>query len=185
MEPAQSANRLERFTNTSGTINFQSWKQLFIASINAKGLENALQAQDENGLTAAKLAAANKADAVLLFEILTNIDREPRQWAILNHPITEEPTQWAGLTLWNSIKKRYELKAIPQEVYLLKMQTLNLKCNGNVKTYITDVKEMRKRFLQIAGDDMNKKKADIFDHDITQAVLLNLPHRFQAFTTIF
>ena len=99
MEPAQSANRLERFTNTSGTINFQSWKQLFIASINAKGLENALQAQDENGLTAAKLAAANKADAVLLFEILNNIDREPRQWAILNYPITEEPTQWAGLTL--------------------------------------------------------------------------------------
>ena len=59
---------------------------------------------------------------------------------------------------WNSIKKRYEQKAIPQEVYLLKMQTLNLKCNGNAKTYITDVKEMRKRFLQIAGDDMNKEK---------------------------
>ena len=90
MEPVQSANRLERverFTNISGSINFHLWKQLFIASINAKGLENALQAQDENGLTAAKLAAANKADAVLLFEILTNIDREPRQWAILNHPI--------------------------------------------------------------------------------------------------
>ena len=37
----------------------------------------------------------------------------------------------------------------------------------------------------MAGEDMNKEKADIFDHDLTQAVLLNLPHRFQAFTTIF
>ncbi len=37
----------------------------------------------------------------------------------------------------------------------------------------------------MAGDDMNKEKADIFDHDLTQAVLLNLPQRFQVFTTIF
>ncbi len=185
MEPqsATSAQRLDKFTNASGSINFHLWKQLFLASAMAKGLETAFKEQDENGLTAAKLAAANKADAVLLFEILNNIDREPRQWAILNYPITEEPTQWAGLTLWNSLKKRYELKAIPQEVHLFKMQTLNLKCNGNAKAYMMDI--MRKRFFQIAGDEMNKEKADIFDHDLTQAVLLNLPHRFQAFTTIF
>ena len=79
----------------------------------AKRLETTFKEHDENGLTAPKLAAANKADAVLLFEILNNIEREPRQWAILNYPITEKPTQWAGLTLWNSLKKRYELKAIP------------------------------------------------------------------------
>ena len=64
MEPAQSANRLERFTNISGSINFHLWKQLFIASVNAKGLENAMQAQEANDLTAAKLLAANKADAL-------------------------------------------------------------------------------------------------------------------------
>ena len=90
MEPqGASANRLERFTNASGTINFHSWKQLFIASINAKGLENALQAQDEDALNAPKLLTANKADALLLFELLSSIDKEPRQWAILNYPITE------------------------------------------------------------------------------------------------
>ena len=99
MEPAQSANRLERFTNASGSINFHLWKQLFIASINAKGLENSLQAQEENDLTAAKLLAANKADELLLFELLSSIDKEPRQWAILNHPVTERPTQWAGFLL--------------------------------------------------------------------------------------
>ncbi len=33
---------------------------------------------------------------------------------------------------------------------------------------------MRKRFFQMAEDDMNKEKADIFDHDLTQAILLNL-----------
>ena len=66
MEPqsASSAQRLERFTNASGTINFHSWKQLFIASINAKGLDNSLQDQEENDLTAAKLLAANNADAL-------------------------------------------------------------------------------------------------------------------------
>ena len=121
MEPAQSANRLERFTNTSGSINFHLWKQLFIASINAKGLEHSLQNQEENDLTAAKLLAANKADALLLFELLSSIDKEPRQWAILNHPITEQPIQWAGFSLWKAIKKRYELKAIPQEVHLFKI----------------------------------------------------------------
>ena len=55
--------------------------------------------------------------------------------------------QWAGFSLWQAIKKRYELKAIPQEVHVFKMQTLNLKCNGNAKTYITDVKEMRKKIF--------------------------------------
>ena len=186
MEPqGASANRLERFTNASGTINFHSWKQLFIASINAKGLEHSLQNQEENDLTAAKLLAANKADALLLFELLSAMDKEPRQWAILNHPVTEAPTQWAGFLLWQSIKKIYELKAIPQEVHIFKMQALNLKCNSNAKTYIMEVKEMRKRFFQMAGDDMKKEKADIFDEDLIQAILLNLPHRFQAFMTIF
>ncbi len=67
MEPqsASSAQRLERFTNASGTINFHSWKQLFIASINAKGLEHSLQAQDVDGLTAPKLLTANKAETLL------------------------------------------------------------------------------------------------------------------------
>ncbi len=127
MELAQSANRLERverFTNISGSINFHSWKQLFIASVNAKGLENAMQAQEANDLTAAKLLAANKADALLLFELLSSIDKEPRSWAILNHPITEIPIQWAGFLLWNAIKKRYETKAIPQEIFILKLQIL-------------------------------------------------------------
>ena len=115
MEPqGASANRLERFTNASGTINFHSWKQLFIASINAKGLENALQAQDEDALNAPKLLTANKADALLLFELLSSIDKEPRQWVILNYPITEQHIQWAGFSLWQAIKKRYEQKAIPQ-----------------------------------------------------------------------
>ena len=188
MEPAQSANRLERverFTNISGSINFHSWKQLFIASVNAKGFENAMQAQEANDLTAAKLLAANKADALLLFELLSSIDKEPRQWAILNHPITEIPTQWAGFLLWNSIKKRYETKAIPQEIFILKLQILNTKCNANAKAYIMDIQESRKRLFQIAGGEMCQAKAEIFDQDIIQAVLLNLPHRFQAFTTIF
>ena len=71
MEP-QSAQRLDKFTgNVPGSINFHLWKQLFLASAMAKGLETAFQEQDKNGLTAPKLAAANKADviAVLLFEI--------------------------------------------------------------------------------------------------------------------
>ena len=73
MEPqSASAQRLDKFTNASGSINFHLWKQLFLASAMAKGLETAFKEQDENGLTAAKLTAANKADAVLLFEILNN-----------------------------------------------------------------------------------------------------------------
>ena len=74
MEPqsATSAQRLDKFTNASGSINFHLWKQLFLASAMAKGLETAFKEQDENWLTAAKLTAANKADAVLLFEILNN-----------------------------------------------------------------------------------------------------------------
>ena len=107
-----------------------------------------MQAQDEDALTAPKLLAANKADALLLFELLSSIDKEPRSWAILNHPISEQPIQWAGYSLWQAMKKRYEARAIPQEVYLLKMQTLNLKCNGNAKAYIMDIKEMWKRFFR-------------------------------------
>ena len=142
MEPqGASANRLEKFTNTSGTINFHSWKQLFIASINAKGLEHSLQTQDEDALTAPKLLTANKADATLMFEILSNMDKEPRQWAILNHPVTEIPTQWAGFLLWQAIKKRYDAKAIPQEIFILKLQILNTKCNANAKAYIMDIQE--------------------------------------------
>ena len=147
MEPGASAHRLERFTNTSGSINFHLWKQLFISSMNAKGLENALQTQEADALTAPKLTAANKADALLLFELLSSIDKEPRSWAILNHPITEQPIQWAGFSLWQAIKKRYDARAIPQEIFIQKIQILNTKCNGNVKAYIMDIKEMRKRFF--------------------------------------
>ena len=165
MEPqsASSAQRLERFTNVSGTINFHSWKQIFIASINAKGLEHSLQAQDVDGLTAPKLLTANKADATLMFELLSNMDKEPRQWAILNHPITEQHIQWAGFSLWQAIKKRYDAKAIPQEIFILKLQILNTKCNANAKAYIMDIQESRKRLFQRAGGEMNKEKADIFD----------------------
>ena len=69
MEPqsALSAQRLDKFTNVPGTINFHAWKQMFLASIIAKGLENSLQAQDEDALTAPKLVTANKADATLMF----------------------------------------------------------------------------------------------------------------------
>ena len=100
MEPAPSANRIEKFTNLPGSITFNLWKQLFIVSIHAKGLEASLQLQDENEFTTAKLLAATKADAQLLFELLNSIDKEPRSWAILNHPITEKPIQWAGFMLW-------------------------------------------------------------------------------------
>ena len=91
MEPAPSANRLDKFTNLPGSINFNLWKQLIIVNINAKGLEVSLQQQDVNDFTAAKLSAATKADAQLLFELLNSIDKEPRSWALLNHPITEKP----------------------------------------------------------------------------------------------
>ena len=117
MEPnASSVNRLEKFSNLPGCINFNLYKQLFIVNINAKGLEVSLQPQDANDLTAAKLLAATRADAQLLFELLNSIDKEPRSWALLNYPITEKPVQWAGFLLWNAIKIRYESKAIPQEM---------------------------------------------------------------------
>ena len=75
MEPAPSANRLEKFTDLKGSINFKLWKQLFIAQINAKGIEASLQPQIAEDLTAAKLLAATKADAQLLFELLNTIDK--------------------------------------------------------------------------------------------------------------
>ena len=125
MEPAPSANRLEKFTDLKGSINFKLWKQLFIAQINAKGIESSLQPQVAEDLTAAKLLAATKADAQLLFELLNTIDKEPRSWALLNYPITEKPIQWAGFMLWKALKIRYESKAIPQEIFLAKMKCLN------------------------------------------------------------
>ena len=70
MEPAPSANRIDKFTNLPGSITFNLWKQLFIVNINAKGIEASLQQQNAEDLTAAKLLTANKADAQLLFELL-------------------------------------------------------------------------------------------------------------------
>ena len=125
------------------------------------------------------------ADATLMFEILSNTEKEPRQWALLNHPVTETPTQWAGFLLWQSIKKRHDAKAIRQEIFILKLQTLNTKCMGNAKAYIMEIQELRKRLFQMAGGKMCQAKAEIFDQDLIQAVLLNLPGRFQAFITIF
>ena len=57
MEPqsASSAQRLDKFTNAPGSINFHAWKQMFLANIIAKGLENSLQDQDEDAWTAPKL----------------------------------------------------------------------------------------------------------------------------------
>ena len=85
MEPAPSANRIEKFTNLPGSINFNLWKQLFIVNINAKGLEVSLQQRDVNDFTAAKLSAATKADAQLLFELLNTIDKEPRSCVDILH----------------------------------------------------------------------------------------------------
>ena len=153
MEPAPSANRLEKFTDLKGSINFKLWKQLFIAQINAKGIEASLQPQIAEDLTAAKLSAATKADAQLLFEILNSIDKEPRSWALLNYPITEKPIQWAGFLLWNAMKKKYEDKPIPQEIFQAKMKSLNSKCHGNVKGYILECQENRKKFFAIADFD--------------------------------
>ena len=79
MEPsAPSANRLEKFTNLPGSINFNLWKQLFIVNINAKALEVSLQHQNAEELTNAKLLTATRADAQLFFELLNSIDKEPR-----------------------------------------------------------------------------------------------------------
>ena len=183
MEPAYNANRLEKFSNLPGTITFKLWKQLFIANINAKSLEISLQPQEANELTAAKLLTANKADAQLLFELLNSIDKEPRTWALLNFPITEKPVQWSGFMLWQGIKKHYDDKPIPQEIYLAKMKCLNSKCHGNVKGYIQEVQDNRKKYFEIA--DLDKNKSMIFDHDMIQSVLLNLPPSFLAFTIIF
>ena len=152
MEPAPSANRLEKFTDLNGSINFKFWKQLFIANINAKGIEASLQQQNAEDLTAAKLLTANKADAQLLFELLNTIDKEPRSWALLNYPISEKPVQWAGFLLWNAMKKRYEDKPIPQEIFQAKMKCLTSKCHGNVKGYILECQENRKKFFAIADE---------------------------------
>ena len=91
--------------------------------------------------------------------------------------------QWAGFLLWNALKIRYESKAIPQEIFLAKMKCLNLKCHGNAKGYIQECQENRKKFFVIA--DLDKTKSDIFDNDLIQSVLLNLPQAFQAFTSIY
>ena len=76
MEPcASSAIRAEKFTNQPGSINFNTWKQLFIVNVNAKGLEESLQQHNVDDLTDAKLKVANKLDAQLLFELLNSIDK--------------------------------------------------------------------------------------------------------------
>ena len=187
MEPcASSAIRAEKFTNQPGSINFNLWKQLFIVNINAKGLEVSLQPQNAEELSATKLSAANRADAQLLSELLNTLDKEPRTWALLNYPITEKPVQWAGFLLWNALKKRFDEKPIPQEIHVLKMAILNQKCqNGNAKIFITEIQEKRKHLFSVAGELMNKEKSEIFDFDLIQSILLNLPNRFQAFISIY
>ena len=67
----------------------------------------------------------------------------------------------------------------------MKMKCLNLKCHGNPKSYIEETQDLRKRLFALAGDTMDKAKTDIFDFDLIQAILLNLPAKFQAFITIF
>ena len=56
---------------------------------------------------------------------------------------------------------------------------------GNAKAYIMGIQELRKRLFQMAGGEMCQAKAELFDQDPIQAVLLNLPGRFQTFITIF
>ena len=116
MEPTRL--QIEKFTNSSNSINFLTWKSIFIASIASKGIQSSLTEQDEEIHGKEKLAA-EKADANLLFEILNNIDKEPRTWALLNHPVTEVPVPWAGYLLWNALKRKYDFKAIPQEIFIL------------------------------------------------------------------
>ena len=110
MEPQRFV--LEKFSNSSSSINFLTWKSIFIANLSSKGLLPSLSEQNAEEMTTAKRAAAEKADAILLFELLNSIEKEPRQWALLHFPITEIPTEWAGRNLWMALKKRYELKAI-------------------------------------------------------------------------
>ena len=114
MEPTRL--QIEKFTNSPNSINFLTWKSIFIASSASKGIQSSLTEQDEEIHGKEKLAA-EKADANLLFEILNNIDKEPRTWALLNHPVTEVPVPWAGYCLWIALKKKYDFKAIPQEIF--------------------------------------------------------------------
>ena len=154
MEPTQRPV-LEKFSNTPSSINFTTWKSIFIANIRSKGLLAALSEQEED-LSAAKQQAATKADAILLFDLLNSLEKEPRVWALLNHPVTEIPVPWAGYKLWISLKKKYDAKAIPQEIYLAKIKVLTLKCHGNAKGYIGEVQEARKRFFAMAELDKNQ-----------------------------
>ena len=183
MEPQRFA--LEKFSNSSSSINFHTWKSIFIANLSSKGLLSSLSEQNAEEMSTAKRATADKADAILLFELLNSIEKEPRQWALLHFPIKETPIEWAGKNLWMALKKRYDFKAIPQEIFQLKMKALNLKCHGNPKGYIQEAQDLRKRLFELAGDTMDETKCNIFDNDFIQSILLNLPASFQAFITIF
>ena len=81
MEPTRL--QIEKFTNSPNSINFLTWKSIFIASIASKGIQSSLTEQDDEIHGKEKLAA-EKADANLLFEILNNIDKEPRTWALVD-----------------------------------------------------------------------------------------------------
>ena len=76
MEPTRLT--IEKFSNSSN-INFLTWKSIFIANLSSKGLITSLSEQEE-GIHGKEKIAAEKADANLLFEILNNIDKEPRTW---------------------------------------------------------------------------------------------------------
>ena len=142
MEPSRL--QIEKFSNSKDSINFLTWKSLFLANISSKGYLSALAEQDED-LTVAKQIIADKADAFLLIELLNSIEKEPRQWALLNFPISETPTRYAGKLLWTAMKKKYDFKAIPQEIFAMKMKCLNLRCHGNPKGYIQETVDLRKR----------------------------------------
>ena len=101
MEPSRL--QIEKFSNSKDSINFLTWKSLFLANISSKGYLSALAEQDED-LTVAKQIIADKADAFLLIELLNSIEKEPRQWALLNYPISETPTSYAGKLLWTACR---------------------------------------------------------------------------------
>ena len=69
MEPSRF--QLEKFSN-SHALNFVTWKSLFLANISSKDLLSSLSEQEEE-LTVAKQAAADKTDALLFFELLNSI----------------------------------------------------------------------------------------------------------------
>ena len=201
MEPlAQSANRLERFTNIifSGKMgNGPSFSEFLVrltVILREKDLHQAtknviaLEGENVNNIrpipvlaNAATTREAYAKDRSLTAMLMNSLTGDAFDYATQKFPISEltKDEDFIGLRLYMGLKAKYDIALIRSEVFKRKMEIFNTPIHGNVLNFIKEINN--KLHFLLAHAKFSDGQILLLDEDIIQSILAKLPAHYNAF----